>query len=816
MARWHVNSIAHGLSATLLASFLALSVTQADEGNAEPIRDSYLEITSPLVRVYCFDCHSGDKPSGGVSLDKWSGLQSAIQNSAEWARIRRVLDRHEMPPSDATPLPEDHRAAIVQWIDSQVLHVDCEHPDPGYVPVRRLSRREYRNTVRDLTGVDFPADEEFPVDNAIHGFDNIAEAMTISPLLLEKYFAAAETIADQAIICPEERGSSRTRFAPDLLEVGYNAKHQGDGLVALTPYEEDDLTIRQSIEVPGDYLLRVSALGKWQPHPWEKPKPEDDDPTRPKRPLELTFLLDDEPIRTIFLAPSFTEYGVRVRIESGRRKLRVAMRKYKDGLSPDEARIWKSGEVQRGVIFVEWLELEGPIDPKANDVSISHRLILGDPADPSFLAAPGSRADFEMAARPLLSRFARRAFRRPVSSEEVAKLVALAKVAWDKPESFERGIELAVQGVLSSPNFLFRGEREAVPRSADSPEKFVAKPMDEFALASRLSYFLWSTMPDGELFSKAETGKLRTDLPAQIERMLQSEKAKAFTTDFAGQWLELRNLDTVQPHDGKFADFGEPLRLAMRKETELLFEKLVRENRSVMDLLLADYTFANERLAKHYGLAGVTGPEFREVSLVDTPRRGVLSHASFLTITSNPTRTSPVKRGKWVLENLLNLPPPPPPPNVPELEKATAREDLSLREKMELHRQNAMCASCHQKMDPLGFAFEHYDAIGAWRDQDGDVSIDASGKLVSGESFADARELTQILATSKREEFVRCFAEKLLTYAINRGLEPFDRCAIDEIVQKSKQQEYRVQSFVRAVIESAPFQQIRVGESPRP
>ncbi|MFM7817530.1 MAG: DUF1592 domain-containing protein, partial [Verrucomicrobiota bacterium] len=369
-------------------------------------------------------------------------------------------------------------------------------------------------------------------------------------------------------------------------------------------------------------------------------------------------------------------------------------------------------------------------------------------------------------------------------------------------------VRQAMTATLVSPHFLFRGELQPDP---DNPKS--VHPVDEFALASRLSYFLWSSMPDEELFALASRKRLRRNLDAQVRRMLKDPKAHALTDNFAGQWLQLRSLAILQPDRGKFPGFSEALRRDLRQETERFFDAIVREDRPVMDFLLGDYTFVNARLAKHYGIAGVEGDEFVRVSLAGTPRQGVLTHGSILTLTSNPNRTSPVKRGKWVLENLLSSPPPPPPPNVPELE-AGEKITGSLRQRMEKHRDNAMCASCHARMDSIGFAFEQFDGIGVFRERDGDQPLETAGELNSGERFQDHRELNRIFATAKKDDFLRCLSEKMLTYALGRGLEYYDRPAVRRIVERLEQGEGRFSDLVLGVVESVPFQQRR-GEGDR-
>ena len=423
-------------------------------------------------------------------------------------------------------------------------------------------------------------------------------------------------------------------------------------------------------------------------------------------------------------------------------------------------------------------------------------------------ATPPAPAD---QARIVLNEFARKAWRRPVEPAEVDELMRLYTATVAEGESFDAGVKLAMQAVLVSPHFLFRGEVASASPVAAAPATsgLLARPVSEFALASRLSYYLWSSMPDDELFDLAGRGELRKNLDAQVRRMLASPKASALVNNFAGQWLEIRNLKFVEPDKKLSPTFDDSLRAAMKQETEMFFEDIMRQNRSVMDFLTADYTFVNERLAKHYGLTDVTGDEFRRVSLAQTPRRGVLTQASVLTITSNPTRTSPVKRGKWVLENLLGTPPPPPPPNVPDLPNDGKPVNGSLRHQMEEHRANPTCASCHSRMDPIGFGLENFDAIGAYRSKDGEFPVDAGGKLATGETFANAAELITVLSEKRRENFIRNLSEKMLIYSLGRGIERSDRPAVEKIMKDLTAADYRFTELVLSVVKSVPFDKQR-------
>ena len=423
---------------------------------------------------------------------------------------------------------------------------------------------------------------------------------------------------------------------------------------------------------------------------------------------------------------------------------------------------------------------------------------------------PATAENQPESARAILERFTRRAYRRPIREEEMTRLIKLFDSARTAGENFESAIKLALEAVLVSPHFLFRGDWQSKPGNAS-----VIHPVDDFALASRLSYFLWSTMPDEELLAQAERGTLRKNLDAQVRRMLHDPKARALTDNFAGQWLQLRNLAAVAPDPKVFPAFDESLRQAMTMETELFFEEIVNRDRSVLDFLDANYTFLNERLARHYGVAGVRGAGFRRVNLKRGQRGGVLTQASVLLVTSHPTRTSPVKRGKWVLENVLGTPPPPPPPDVPVFpEDPQSASSGTLRQRMERHRTDPTCASCHARMDPIGFGLENFDAVGAWREKEGTFPIDATGQLAGGGTFRSPQELKTMLSTTQREQFVRCFAKKLLTYALGRGLEDYDRCAVDEIAKAARGEHWRFSSFVLGVVRSTPFGNLR-GEGER-
>ncbi len=579
----------------------------------------------------------------------------------------------------------------------------------------------------------------------------------------------------------EPTPNSVVRLLPDLLLVGYNAKQLGDGWVSLNSVEEDDVAFDFNAPRDGEYFLRTLA--------WAKPAG--------SNAMTLTFMRDKEILRQVTVeadesAPQ--HYEAKFRLPAGKHHLRVVVLRNKTGLSPEEAAKWKTGKDQKGRVNVHHLEIEGPPEAAAEMLPETHRRIFPKRATPG--TAP-------QLAREVIGAFARRAYRRPVTTSEVERLMKLYELGQKHGETFEGSVQQALKAVLVSPHFLFRGELQPEP---DNPKS--VHLVNEFSLASRLSYFLWSSMPDEELFKLAERGQLRKNLEPQVHRMLKDPKSKALVENFAGQWLQLRNLAIVQPDKKLFPAFDAKLRAAMQRETELLFETILREDRSVFDFLTADYTFVNERLAKHYGLAGVTGEEFQSVSLKGTPRAGVLTHASILTLTSNPTRTSPVKRGKWVLENLLASPPPPPAPNVPELDDQKQLTG-TLRQRMEQHRANPSCAGCHTRMDAIGFALENYDGIGGFRTLDAGAAIDPSGELGAADKFKGPVELANLLARQKKDDFIRCMVEKMLTYSLGRGLEYYDRCATKEIADGLAKRKNTFSGLVLEVVNSVPFQKRR-------
>jgi hypothetical protein len=689
-----------------------------------------------------------------------------------WETVTQRLQLGEMPPPKQPQPTMEEKKAVVAWLNGELLKANCiGAPDPGRVTLRRLNRTEYANTIRDLIGVDYGVNDDFPADDVGYGFDNIGDVLSLSPLLFEKYLGAAERIVEKAFEgdlappAPTQRWTQR-----DIKTTKDDVTYRDRQAVSFTA---GDAFVSFRIPADGDYMVRFRTFGYQVGSESVKMAVRLDDQD-----------LDRQDVRSTEQRPGGAREKKTI-LKAGEHKLTVAfLNPFEDPKQTDLDRRYRA-------LAVMDLEVQGPMPKILRLPSASYKRVM--------IAQPGEQMSETEAARRIVESFARRAFRRPVTAAEIDRFVKLVTDSRARGDSFDDGIKLALQAVLVSPHFVFKVERDR--KQSEKPF-----PISEHELATRLSYFLWSTMPDEELSRLADSGELRHEQEPQVRRMLKDPKIRALGDNFAGQWLQVHNLKTAAPDPKTFPDFDEQLRDAMLRETSLFFAAMLTEDRNILDFLDADFTFVNERLAKHYGIKGVKGDEFRKVSLDGTHRAGILTQGSILTVTSNPTRTSPVKRGKFILESLMNAPPPPPPPEVPDLkEDKEATASGSLRQRMELHRSKAECATCHQKMDPLGFAFENFDGIGAWRDKDGTFDIDPSGELPDGRRFKDPAELRTILR-GNRDAFRRCVAEKLLTYALGRGVERFDRCNVDALCQTVAAKGDRFSELVLAIVRSEPFQ----------
>lgn len=854
----------------VLAALLLPAVAGADDAR---LLKSFQDEIAPLLDQYCYDCHGFGVAKGGVTLDEFDSAEK-LRDHSTWQRVLRNTRADIMPPLDEPKLPPEFKAKLAQWIKREAFALDPARPDPGHVTVRRLNRVEYRNTIRDLLGVDFDTEKEFPPDDTGHGFDNLGEVLTISPMLLEKYLDAAQAIIAEAV--PSEpwvvaakhvRGRDFAEVSPPASSAAPEAPVAGTQPPSTTPagaIGPVNPPVRQGPKEAGGAMelsyywpatIRathaVQHAGKYQVsvdlRPIERYVDDQFDLNR----CRLRFLVDGE----VLLDQEF--------VREGGRKLTF-----------DFDRQWKPGEHE----FVFELEPLAPAREQLRNLRIrvenvvvrgpyidEHRVRPARYAEFFPGTVPADRAGQQAYARGLLEKFATRAFRRPVDGPTLDRLAQVAVAEGSGPgQTFEGGVGQAMAAILASPRFLFREEESL---AADAGE---AHPrIDEYALASRLSYFLWSTMPDEELFRLARAGQLRAELPAQLKRLLADKRAEEFVRNFTGQWLQARDISHVQinpvdvflrenpnpdfePARAVFqrlnrippekrtpeqaAEFEqarntfravfrapkpqltETLRTAMRRETEMHFTHVLQEDRSLVELIDSDYTFLNEELAKHYGIDDVTGPQMRKVQLpAGHARGGVLTQGTVLAVTSNPTRTSPVKRGVFILENILGTPPAPPPPNIPSLEDAATKEQLAkmtLRETLALHASNPLCASCHSRMDPLGLALENFNALGRWREQDQSHPVEPAGQLITGEKFTNIQGLKRILATSRRRDYFYAISEKLMTYALGRGLEHTDMDTLDQLVARLEAADGRPSALLSAIVESAPFQRRRAGETP--
>ncbi|MEX2262596.1 MAG: DUF1592 domain-containing protein [Bryobacteraceae bacterium] len=735
---------------------------------ADPSR-SFETIVQPVLANSCAACHNDRMASGGLNIGLYSTPGSIAEHRGDWERILQKIRTGEMPPKGVPRPPDGQIDALMNFVRDEFEKADRNvKPDPGRVTARRLNRSEYSNTIRDLLSVDFSAERDFPTDDSGYGFDNIGDVLTISPVLMEKYMVAAERIAARAL------GADPL---PNPLEVEYHSK---DKSIRRPDWSTIEATHR--IEWDGEYIVRIGLPGERAPD---------------GKPVTMGFWMDGTLLhsRSVETKPSglvyfnpYSEEELRLNLPEGDHTFRVGFiaDDFVKGLSEKEAYSSKKNKYLNMMTFVGPFAAEGE--------KPSRKKILS--CDPNSGSA---------CVEKIVSTLARRAYRRPVARKDVAPLVKFVGVAKAEGQTVEQGIRLAITAMLVSPHFLFRIERDPDPTD---PEKI--HRISDIELASRLSYFLWSSIPDDELLGLAEARKLRVPgvLDAQVKRMLADERSAALAENFAGQWLETRNLDSVKPDPQRFPEWGPDLRDAMKTETRMFFESLVRENRPLPDFLDAKYTFLNDRLAKHYGIEGVAGPEFRRVEIATDQRGGILSHASVLTVSSYPTRTSPVIRGKYVLQNILGAPPPEPPPDVPALDEEAVGNAGSLRQQLEKHRSNAICASCHSRMDVLGFALENYDGIGKWRTMDGKFPVDSSGTMPNGKSFSSPAEMRAVLK-EELPDFARCITEKMLTYALGRGLERYDRKTVDEINRKLAASGYRLQTLIDEIVRSLPFQSRR-------
>ena len=787
-----------------LVPSLAVAVCAASVAGAQSV--AARENGAALIDTYCVGCHNLKTKTAAVALDSLDPAKAG-DDAATWERVLRKLRRGEMPPPGAPRPDPPVMASFTASLERELDRAAAAHPNPGRPAVHRLNRAEYSNAVRDLLAVDIQAGSSLPVDDSGYGFDNIADVLSMSPALLERYLSAARMVSRLAVgelgmkpaeerflplkdppsqvpsvsayrrsITRLERASSDLPFDSRgglsfqhyfpldaeyaiRINVPTNAASFGEGIHGDVIHFDMRVPVKAGRHTVGVTFLRedtkaeIEAPGARRNNAAGRPEQLETDPL----PLEMDVRLDGARLK---------------RIDVPRRP----------GANPDVAAV----------------TVTGPYNATGRGDTPSRARI--------FVCRPATAKDEDPCARKILATLARRAFRRPQTDADLKPLMGFYR-SGRREADFDAGVQAAIQAILISPDFLFRAEQDQ--RGAGPG---AAHEVSDHDLASRLSFFLWSSIPDDELLTLAEQGKLRDPavLRQQTRRMLNDTRSQALIGNFAGQWLYMRNLATLKPDPETFPEFDESLRRSLQQQTELFFESILREDRSVLDLLSANYTFLNQRLAEHYGVPNIFGPQFRRVAVSDPNRTGLLGQGSILAVTSYPNRTSVVQRGKWILENLLGAPPPPPPADVPELKAhASDGRSLTMREQMEQHRTNAICAACHARMDPIGFALENYDAIGRWRTMDAGSPINASGKLPDGTTFDGPAGLNQLLLTAYRDDFVLTVAQKLLTYALGRGLEYYDQPAVRSIARQAASENNTLSALTVAIVESTPFRMRR-------
>jgi hypothetical protein len=758
-----------------------------------------------VVETYCLECHDAAGREAGLSLESVD-LDNVAAHPVVFENVARKLRGRQMPPSGGPRPDAETTDGFVAYLERRLDAAALTSPEPGRASIHRLNRTEYGNAVRDLLALEVDAAEFLPADDEGYGFDNIADVLRVSPSLLEQYLAASAKIAALAVGDPDAPAVTSVYRAPSDLAQGAHVEGMPLGT-------RGGVKIRHYFPLNGEYEFDVFLLrnivGYMTGLEWAH---------------ELEIAVDgervfltqvggeaDNAMSDANMSAAANEIDARLRtrtfVTAGPHDVTVAFlaRSAAETHEPLELHT-RNLDLQdmNGLPVVDYVNVRGPFNAVGPGDTPSRERI--------FTCRPADDATARVCATEILSRLARRAYRRQPTEQDIATLLGF----YDRGSAsggFDAGIESALRVILTSPKFLFRDEPDP---AGVAPGSLYA--LDDSALASRLSFFLWSSPPDDELLDLAAQGTLGDErvFERQVDRMLADPRASALVENFAGQWLYLRNLRSVTPDVEEFPNFDDNLRQAMRRETELLFEHVMREDLSVNELLTADYTFVNERLAQHYEIPNIYGSHYRRVPVANEARRGLLGHASILTVTSYPNRTSPVLRGKWVLENVLGTPPPPPLPNVPALEENEAgKVARTLRERLEEHRANPVCATCHDVMDPIGLGLENFDAVGKWRTKEPGGEIDAHGQLADGTPIDGAAELRAAL-TADPEQFVRVFTGRLLTYALGRGLEAYDMPTVRGIVRGAEDDGYRFSALVKGIVNSVPFRMRRAQDPNAP
>ena len=806
---------------------VSLSPVAAHAGSAQAAQTVATETSSrrALVDRYCVTCHNKRTRQGGLELDGVN-VDRVTEHPEVWEKVVRKLRTGAMPPV-GLPKPDDQAMnGFVTALEDSLDKASVASPNPGRPAVHRLNRSEYTNAVRDLLNVEIDGAALLPADTTGFGFDNNADVLSVSPGLLERYLGAARKISRLALGDPSVKPGLQTYSLP------YMVLLQDGRMSDELPFgSRGGAVFRHVFPVDGEYVIKVTMQRAYlDTEPRGLPTPEMvdiriDGVRQALLPIGGPDAVGPNPYASNEMKPPADEnLRIRTRIAAGSHAISVSFQNrtwYQEGVGPSRFPASSFGRQSakgssvgfgRVEMAVDTLHIEGPFDGVTPAGSPSRRAIyVCSPTAPGAASQvkaarhvkTGATAEEAACARRILSRLARRAYRRPVTPTDINVLMDFFQTGYAQ-SGFDAGILRGLERMLVSPYFIYRVEAEPTQARAGVPFR-----ISDVELASRLSFFLWSSIPDDTLLDLAAAGRLRTPavLEQQVKRMLADPRATAMTDNFFGQWLFLRNMRLHRPDPKAFMDFDENLRDAFIAETKLFTASQVLEDRSVTELLTANYTFANERLARHYGIPNIYGPRFRRVTFDDNRRGGILGQGSLLSVTSMSNRTSPVKRGAWLLEHLLGTPPPPPPPNIPPLAESSegTKVATSVRERMEQHRKNPACAACHSKMDPLGFALENFDGVGQWRDVDGASRVDASGVLPDGSAFTGPAEFRQALLR-RPDAFVTTVASKLLTYALGRGVESYDMPAVRRIVRESAGEHYRWSSLIIEIVKSKPFQ----------
>lgn len=767
-----------------------LGVGRAQQPSARP-PSPVVSTERAFVLEYCVDCHNSEDKTAGLSLDTIS-LEGVHRHPEVWEKVVRKLRARQMPPVKMLRPDERTYETVLSSLEASLDRAAAEHPNPGRTDTfRRLNRTEYQNAIRDLLALDVDVTALLPGDESSHGFDNVTVG-DLSPTLLDRYISAAQKISQLAV------GSSRRTPGGDTIRIRADLT-QEEHVQGLPLGTRGGAMIPYTFPQNGEYEIQIRLA-----------RDRNEEIEGLSEPHELELLLDRECIALFTVAPPADDKSfqmvdeklkARIPITAGPHQLGVTFLKNPSSLLETKRQPYQAHfnmhRHPRISPAIYQISITGPYAPQGvSDTPSRRRIFVCEPKEPS---------EEEECAQRILATLMRRAYRRPITEVDLQKPMQFYQQA-RADNDFDAGIEMALSAILVNPQFLFRIEQDPADVAPHTSYR-----ISDFQLASRLSFFLWSSIPDDELLDLAIQGKLSQPqvLEQQVRRMLADSRSRSLATNFASQWLHLRNLESTTPDLRLFPDFDDNLRQAFQQETELNFASVLREDRSVLELLKSDHTFLNERLAKHYGIPHVYGGRFRRVSLGDdSVRGGLLRQGSILSVTSYATRTSPVIRGKWILENLVGTPAPPPPGNVPALKDNTVSSTLSIRERLAEHRANATCARCHDLMDPVGFALENFDALGRWRTVEEGKPINASGGLPDGSTFAGVTGLEQALL-NRPEMFVGTLAEKLMTFALGRGVESFDAPAIRKIVRNARDEDYRFSSLIVGIATSTPFQMRR-------